>query len=322
LSFVPIGPKTTREPPTGAQMSATCSGNALMSLRSMLFVPADSEKKLARGADSGADALILDLEDAVAPARKPAAREMARAYLDAHRGQRRHQLWIRINPLDTEHALPDLAAIVGGAPDGLMLPKCNSVAEVRRLADYLSALEVREGVAAGSIKVMIVATETATAMFNLGSYAGAPRLVGMTWGAEDLATSVGAISNRDEDGRLTTLYQMARSLCVCAAASANVQPLDTAFLDFRNPDALRRTMEASRRDGFRGALAIHPDQVGPINETFTPSAEEVAWATRVTEAFAAEGAGVISLDGKMLDAPHLRQAEAVLALAKELAARG
>lgn len=292
--------------------------------RSYLFVPADSEKKLAKGADSGADALLLDLEDAVSAVRKPVAREMARAYLDARPLPRQQEIWIRINDLHSGFALDDLAAVVGGKPDGLMIPKTNSGVDVTLISHYLDILEVRDGVPPGHIKLMVVSTETAEAIFNLGTYKGSSkRLTGLSWGAEDLATSLGASSNKGPDGLLLPIYQLARSLCVAGAQTAGVTAYDTAFINFKDPEGLKATMAAARRDGYRGALAIHPDQVAVINEAFTPSEAEVAWARRVIAAFDAEpGAGVVSLEGKMLDRPHQRQAEAVLALYESIKARG
>ena len=288
-----------------------------MSLRSLLFVPGDSERKLAKAAGGAADALILDLEDAVAKDRLPLARSMVGEYLKSSRGQARaQQLWVRINPLSTADALPDLAAIVQGAPDGIVLPKTNSGADATLLGHYLTALETREGVEPGSIRIFAVATETPSAMFTLGTFAGStPRLWGMTWGAEDLPAAVGASTNLDESGKLDFTYQLARSLCLLAATAAGVEPIDTVYTDFRDPGGLERNAQAARRAGFTGKIAIHPDQVEIINRAFTPSAEEIAYAERVLAAFA-QGAGTVSLDGKMLDMPHLKQARRVLATLK------
>ena len=286
-------------------------------LRSMLFVPGDSERKLAKGAGSPADALILDLEDSVAAERTEIARGLVREYLDAHPDREARQLWVRINPLSTPLALADLAAVVAGRPDGIVLPKPHSGADVAVLDYYLSALEVRDGVAAGSVKIIPVATETAGAVFTLGSYAGcSARLVGMTWGAEDLAAALGASTNRAAHGGFAFTYEMARSLCLAGAVAADVQPLDTLYADFRDPDGLAADSRASRQTGFTGRLAIHPDQVSVINEAFTPDPAEVAHAQRVVDAFAASpGTGVVGLDGMMLDMPHLKQARRVLAMA-------
>ena len=293
-----------------------------MNLRSMLFVPGDSERKLAKVAGGPADALILDLEDAVAKERLGIARGMVGEYLKASRAKSGAQeRWVRINPMSTADALPDLAAIVAGAPDGIVVPKTNSANDAILLDHYLTALETREGVEVGATKILAVATETPAAMFTLGSFSGAtPRLYGMTWGAEDLPAAVGASTNLDEAGNLDFTYQLARSLCLLAATAAGVEPLDTVFTDFRDGDGLRRNAQAARRAGFTGKIAIHPDQVEIINQAFTPSADEVAYAKRVIEVFAA-GVGTVSLDGKMLDKPHLTQARRVIAAAEAAARR-
>jgi citrate lyase subunit beta/citryl-CoA lyase len=287
-----------------------------MNLRSMLFVPGDSERKLVKGSGSGADALVLDLEDSVPADRIGVARTMVREYLTGHRDRSKQELWVRINPLSTEKALPDLAAIAGGPPDGILLPKTTSASDVVTLDHYLSALEAREVVAQGSIRIMAVATETPIALFTLGTFAGcSPRLAGMTWGAEDLSSALGAATNRDAEGNLEFTYRLARSLCLAAAVAAEVQPIDTVFTDFRDSEGLRRESRAALRAGFTGKIAIHPDQVAGINDAFTPTAEDIAYAQRVIDAFAS-GAGTVGLDGKMLDMPHLKQAQKVLAAAK------
>lgn len=287
-----------------------------MILRSMLFVPGDSERKLAKSEASRADALVLDLEDSVAADRTAMAREMVLGYLRGHRERGKVQLWVRINPLSTPKGLPDLAAVVAGAPDGIVLPKVESASDCITLDHFLAALETREGLGQGSIKIIAVATETAAAMFSLGGFAGcSARLSGMTWGAEDLSAAVGASTNRDESGALGFTYQLARSLCLLAAVAANVQPIDTVSVNFRDGAALRTESVSALKEGFTGKLAIHPDQVDVINEAFTPSAEDLAHANRVVEAFAS-GAGTVGLDGKMLDMPHLKQARRVIALAE------
>jgi citrate lyase subunit beta/citryl-CoA lyase len=291
-----------------------------MTIRSMLFVPADSEKKLAKVAGGAADALILDIEDSVAPERKAAARDMAGAYLKSQTGMRKQKLWVRINPLDTADALLDLAAIVAARPDGVMLPKATSADDAVMLDHYLSALEVREGVEQGAIKVIVLATETGAAMFGLGSYSkNTPRLQGLTWGPEDLSTSVGASSNRDDSGELTFLYKMARGLCLAAAAAAEVEAVDTVYPNIADSDGLRRVCNDARRDGFRSKMAIHPDQVAIINDAFSPSDAEVSHARKIADLFAANpGAGTLKLDGKMIDIPHLKQAMRVLSLQEQL----
>ncbi len=283
-------------------------------LRSMLFVPGDSEKKLAKAASVGADALILDLEDAVAAARRPLAREMIQDYLKAA-DRSQGELWVRINPLDTADALRDVAAVAKARPDGIALPKCDGPHHVLQLSHFLDALEAEHGIEQGSIAICAIATETAIAPFSLGQYKGSPRLRVLTWGAEDLAAALGASSNKDAAGEYTAPYVLARSLCLFGAHGAGVQPLDTVCPDFRNPERLRRECNEGRRDGYLGKIAIHPDQVGIINEAFTPSAAEIAHAKAIIDAFAANPeAGALNLDGKMIDMPHLKQAERIIAL--------
>lgn len=289
-------------------------------LRSLLFVPGDSEKKIAKIADSGADAVILDLEDAVAADVKDAARALVRRTLDATpRGARAVELWVRVNPFDTGLTLTDLAAVMPGAPDGIVQPKIDGPDDVRRLSHYLDAMEAAQGLAPGSTRIIPVATETAAAPFGLSGFAGAglDRLAGLTWGAEDLATALGASTNRDVAGDFAFTYRMVRSLCLLAAKAAGVPAIDTLHADFRDDAGLRATSAAARAEGFSGRLAIHPAQVAPINEGFMPSADEIAHAQRVVAAFAERpGAGTVGLDGKMLDVPHRKQAEAVLATAR------
>jgi citrate lyase subunit beta/citryl-CoA lyase len=284
-------------------------------IRSLLFVPGDSERKVAKAREAGADALILDLEDSVAPERKAAAREICRAALSALSGQR---LFVRINALDTEDGAADLAAVMQGGPFGIMLPKCGSAHDLLRLGDMLTVLEAREGLAAGSTAVLPIVTETARAMLGFGSYAETrlPRLFGMTWGGEDLAADLGARTNRDEAGLYALPYQLARGFCLFAASARGAAPIDAVFTDIRDVQGLEREAEAAARSGFVGKMAIHPGQVEAINRAFTPDAAEVAHARRVMEAFAAAGSGVAVLDGRMLDRPHQRAAERVLAAAE------
>jgi citrate lyase subunit beta/citryl-CoA lyase len=287
-----------------------------MILRSMLFVPADSERKLAKSLGSPADALILDLEDAVAAPHKAAARAAAAAFVAEHASRLKAQLYVRINPLDSGLAMHDLAAVVVPGLAGIMLPKTNSADDVRRVAFCLDALEARAGIAPGTVRIVPVATETAPAMLTMASFTrDVPRLAGITWGAEDLSTAIGAISNRDADGHLSPLYTLANSMCLCAAAAAGVPAIDTLYADFRDPAGLAESCAVSRRRGFRGRIAIHPDQVALINEAFSPSEAEVAHARRVVEAFARQpDAGTVGLDGAMLDLPHLKQARRTLGL--------
>ncbi len=287
-----------------------------MNLRSWLFIPGDSEKKLGKADASAADVLILDLEDSVAAPAKAAARVLVRSFLDARPGPRSSQLWVRINPLDSGLALDDLVAVVPGRPDGVMIPKADGPADVERLSHYLDALEAQHGVGAGAIRILPVATETAAAPFQLGDYAKAalPRLAGLTWGAEDLATALGASTNLDETARWALTFRMVRSLTLLGARAAGVQPIDTLYVDFRDEEGLRTSCQAARSEGFTGRIAIHPAQVAVINAAFRPSVNEIEFARRVVAAFEANpSTGTVSLDGRMLDIPHLKQARQVLA---------
>ena len=287
--------------------------------RSWLFVPADSEKKLGKVDGCGADAVILDLEDAVAPDRKDAARAMAAAFVGERPvAARTGQLWVRINPLDGPLAMHDLAAVVRAAPDGVMLPKAAGPGDVARLSHCLDVLEVREGLTPGCIRILPVTTETAAAPFALRDYVGVvlPRLIGLTWGAEDLSAALGASTNRGADGDFAFTYRMVRSQMLLAAHAAGVAAIDTLYANFRDEAGLRATSRAARAEGFSGRLAIHPDQVAPINESFTPSAEELDFARRVVAAFDADPAiGTIGIDGRMIDRPHLVAARRTLAQA-------
>lgn len=287
-----------------------------MRMRSWLFAPGDSERKMAKAAASAADIALLDLEDAVTVDEKPRARTMVRGFLDAHPADV-SRLWVRINPVYGPHALPDLAAVIAGRPGGIMLPKSRGRADVELLDHYLSALEVAAGIERGTTRVIALVTETAEAMYTTGDYAGVPRLVAMTWGAEDLADSLGASDNRNPDGSYGFTYQMARSLCLIGAATAGVAAIETIQGDFRDLDGLRTRATQVRRDGYRGMLAIHPDQVAVINEAFSPTAEELAAAHEVVALFEANpGVGAIGYKGGMLDRPHLARAKALLASAE------
>jgi citrate lyase subunit beta/citryl-CoA lyase len=289
-----------------------------MRLRSMLFVPGDSERKFEKGSGCGADALILDLEDAVSPPQKGAARALV-ADLVARKQPRAWSCWVRLNALDTGLTLDDLAAVVRPGLDGIVLPKANGAQDVAEIGHYLAALEAKAGMAVGGVRIVVVATETAAAMFNLGSYAPAhPRLAGLTWGAEDLSAALGAATQKDPDGAWRPPYQTARTLCLLAAAAAGVAPLETLHADYRDTEGLIATSHVARRDGFTGRIAIHPDQIAPINACFTPSDADVAHAQRVVAAFAARPeAGTIGIDGKMYDVPHLKAAQRILAAHQE-----
>jgi citrate lyase subunit beta/citryl-CoA lyase len=288
-------------------------------MRSWLFVPGDSEKKAAKAATVGADVLIFDLEDSVTASAKDAARKTVADLIDSATG-RDWSLFVRVNPFDGDLTLADLDAVVRPGLDGILLPKPEGGPDVARLAAELDAREGRAGMAPGSTRIAVVATETPAAVFSLGSYAPAhPRLAALTWGAEDLAAAVGATGNRDEAGAFTEPYRMVRNLALFAAAAAGTAPIDTLHADFRDLAGLEADCRASRRDGFVGRLAIHPAQVETINRCYTPSEAEIAWARRIVEAFAANpGSGALGLDGRMIDLPHLIGARKTLAAAGAL----
>ena len=281
-----------------------------MTLRSLLFVPGDRPERMVKALGLGADALILDLEDAVAPAAKPAARAAVAAFLRAHPQPRACQLFVRVNPLDGGLLADDLAALAGTAPDGVVLPKAAGAESIRALAALLAA----QGLAA---PILPVASETAAAVFQLGSYSAvAGLLAGLTWGAEDLPAAIGASTAREADGTYTPVYETVRSLALLGAHAAGVPAIETVYPAFRDLAGLAAYAARGRRDGFTGMMAIHPDQIAVINAAFTPSAEEIAAARRVIAAFAAEpGAGALHLDGRMIDRPHLIAAERLLARA-------
>jgi citrate lyase subunit beta / citryl-CoA lyase len=285
-----------------------------MRLRSLLFVPGDSERKFARGRECGADALILDLEDSVAPPQKAAARALAAKLIDDEQ-RRDWSLFVRVNALDTGLTLDDLAAVVKPGLDALLIPKTDAAADLERIGHYLDALEARAGMPQGSVKLASVATETPGAMFALGSYAPAqPRLIALTWGAEDLSAALGATDNKEVDGAWTFPYQLARAQCLIAASAAGVAAIDTLFADYRDLAGLEQDCRRSRRDGFAGRLAIHPDQIAAINRSFAPSPAEIERARRIVAAFEANpGAGTLGIDGKMVDLPHLKAARKTLA---------
>ncbi len=287
-------------------------------LRSLLFIPGDSEKKLAKADASGADAVILDLEDAVAPANKPAARKLVAAFLKSRpKAARKVQVWVRVNPLDTGITLEDLVAVVGHEPDGIMQPKTDGPDDVERLSHYIDALEAQAGLEHGAIKIIPVATETAIAPFHLGefAYADLDRLAGLSWGAEDLAAAVGGQGNRMPDGSWMYTYQMVRAQVLLAAHAAGVAAIDTLYADFRDEEGLRAESRLARAEGFTGRLVIHPAQVTSVNESFSPSDEEVTMARKIVAAFEAEpDTGTIGIDGKMYDIPHLKGARKTLQL--------
>ena len=279
-------------------------------------MPADSERKLEKAQHAGADALILDLEDSVAADARPAARELAREYLSG-----KDNVWVRINPIGSEDAAADLGEIMAAAPRGIVLPKSRGVADVQTLAAALDSLEEQHGIAAGSTRILPICTETPEALFSLGSYKNdTPRLSGLSWGAEDLSTAVGAAANRDEGGAWLPPYELARSLCLFAAAAAKVPAIDTVYTDFRNSEGLASYAANARRDGFSGMLAIHPAQVDVINRAFVPTSVELERARKIVALFDQNpGAGALGMNGEMIDRPHLLQARRILELANRLA---
>ncbi len=288
-------------------------------MRSLLFVPADSPKKLDKGMTSGADALIVDLEDSIAPANKAAARQSALAFLkEAAKAKARPRLLVRVNAISTGLIDADLDAVVPGAPDAILLPKANGGPSVTHLDAKLSAREAIAGLPENSIGIVALATETAASLFVTGSYGGSStRLSGLTWGAEDLSAELGAEANRDESARFLDPYRLARALCLAGAAAAEVPAIDTVYVDFRNDLDLRRECEEARRDGFTAKMAIHPAQVAPINEVFTPTPDMIAQARQIVDAFAAApDVGVVGIDGKMFDRPHLARAQRLLTRTK------
>jgi len=288
--------------------------SAVAAVRSWLFVPGDSARKQEKAAASVADALILDLEDSVAAELLPQARARICNFLVSRRERSRQQVWVRVNALASGKLPEDLAAVMAGAPDGIVLPKVSSAREALEVSRLLLLLEREHDCAPGATKLLVIATETAQALFAFGDYATTPnaRLAGLTWGVEDLSAALGAAA-REVDGSLTFTFELARSLCLLAAAAAGVPAIDGVCVDFRNNDALIREAARAARDGFMGKLAIHPAQVGPINAAFSPQPEEIARAREVIAAFAAApNAGVLSLDGQMLDRPHLIRAQRIL----------
>jgi citrate lyase subunit beta / citryl-CoA lyase len=280
-------------------------------MRSMLFVPGDSPRKFEKASQCKASALILDLEDSVVPGRKEEARGLTRAMLSGVRSGPR--LYVRINALDTDMTLRDLAAVMPAAPDGIVLPKSQSGDDVRRLSLWLEAFEAAAGTVPGSTRIVVVATETAGSIFGLGTYKdSSARLEGLMWGAEDLAASLGATEN-GEAGTFHSPYRLARDLCLMGAAAANVAAIDTVYTDIENLAGLERETRIARRDGFSAKALIHPKHVDVVNAAFEPSAEQRAWAEKVIAAFAASpDLGALRLDGKMIDKPHLRAARRIV----------
>jgi citrate lyase subunit beta/citryl-CoA lyase len=287
-------------------------------MRSLLFVPGDSERKLEKGFGAGADAVIIDLEDSVAGANKAVARDVAARFISSQKQGTSSAIYVRVNDLSTGLTDDDLAALVPAKPDGIMLPKSNSGQDVQQLAAKLRVHEAESGLPDGAIRILPIITETAAGVLAAASYAGASaRLAGLTWGAEDLSAAIGARSARDENGRYTDVFRLARAMTILAAGAAEVAAIDTVFPDFRDMAAFERECRDAERDGFTGKMAIHPAQVPVINGAFTPSTEVVERSRAIVQAFAAAGnPGVVGIDGKMYDRPHLRLAERLLARAR------
>lgn len=288
-------------------------------MRSFLFIPGDSERKQVKAFASGADALILDLEDSVAPSRKVAAREMTRAFLAEHAPTTsRPFLLVRINSLETTYWADDLAGVMSGKPDAILLPKPRTGEDVQRLSVALDHAEATAGTAVGATRIFVIATEVPLSVLHMSSYVdSSARLEGLTWGAEDLGAEIGAVTNRRPDGTWTSPFQLARDMTLFTATAAKVLPIDTVYVNFRDLAGLERECLEAARDGFTGKMAIHPDQVAVINAAFTPSKPEIARAEQILALFAANpGSGALSLDGQMIDIPHFRHAERTMARAK------
>lgn len=287
-------------------------------MRSLLFVPGDSERKLEKGFASETDVVIIDLEDSVAAQNKATAREVAAGFITRHRAATKAAIYVRVNDLTTGLTDDDLAAVVGSRPDGIMLPKSNSGQDIQQLSAKLRVQEARAGLADGAIRILPIITETAAGVLAAASYAGASsRLSGLTWGAEDLSAAIGARTARDEQGRYTDVFRLARTMTLLAASSAEVAAVDTVFPNFSDMAGFEAECREAERDGFTAKMAIHPAQVSVINAAFTPSREAVERSAAIVAAFAAAGdPGVVGIDGKMYDRPHLRLAERLLARAK------
>lgn len=292
------------------------SDTATIKMRSWLFAPGDSEKKMAKAIASDADIALLDLEDSVVPERKAEARKMVADAIASAPDKRR--IWVRVNPLSGDWTKGDLEAVIAAGPGGVFLPKAQGGHDVATLDTMITPLEQAAGIEAGSVKVAALVTETAAAMFTTGTYDGAPRLAAMSWGAEDLSSELGASEQRGADGEYTHVFEMARSLCLLGAIKAGVMPIETVQPEFRDLEALETRARGVRAQGFRGMLAIHPAQIAPINAAFTPSEDELAHARAIVQAFADNPtAGALQLDGNMIDRPHLALAQRLLAEAGE-----
>lgn len=280
-------------------------------MRSWLFAPGDSERKMQKAISSYADIVLLDLEDSVAPNQKNRARYLVSEFLS--KLEDRARTWVRINPLGSDDCDADLKAIMAFAPGGIFLPKAEGRADIEELDGKLTKLELENSIQQGSTLVAALVTETAKAMFNCGDYQNSPRLIAMSWGAEDLASVLGARLQQNPDGSYMPTFELARSLCLLGAVAANVVPVETVMPDFKDLETLKKRAEMVRSQGYRGMLAIHPGQIDIINQAFSPTAEEVSYAREVVRAFAENpGSGTVGLNGQMLDRPHLLLAQKVL----------
>src|SRR5215467_4963962 len=290
-------------------------------MRSLMFIPGDDENKLAKGVGCGADALILDLEDAVSAARKAAARQISARYIAATRAlERRPLIYVRVNALDTPYWEDDLAGVMGSRPDGVLLPKARSGGDVHTLSIALNHAEERAGIDRGATRIIAIATEVPVSLLQMHTYVGSSsRLAGLSWGAEDLSAVFGAKANREADGAWTSPYQLARNLCLITASAADVQPIDTVFVDLRDMQGFRVEARIATRYGFTAKMAIHPAQVPIINELFTPTAEEVGLAQEIVQLFAQNpNAGALAFQGQMLDRANVVRAERILVRAKSV----
>ena len=289
-----------------------------MNLRSFLFVPGDSQRKLSKAASTQADALILDLEDSVEASQSDPARGLVTDYLLAHpKAQRQQQVWVRVKPAQDPEMLRDLVAAMRGEPDGIFLPKVRNAEDLSTVSHYMTALEASSDLTPGSTFLAPILAEHPQSLLDISSFRTLDaRVAAMSWGPIDLMAALGASTNRDSDGEFETLYAYARGVCVVAARNGNVLPVDTISGDYRDADALRRDCIASKKLGFRAKMAIHPDQVDIINTAFAPSDDEIDLAMKVIKAFEQSGSGVVGLHGVMLDKPHLKQAQELLSRAK------
>ena len=286
-------------------------------MRSYLFVPGNDESKIIKAFDTDADAVVMDLEDSVAPPDRNKARSIVRDALEALPPSMRKEgpkAFVRVNPLGDGEAFRDLDSVMPGRPDGVLLPKCRDGENAKKLSEMLVAKESELAITTGTVKLIAIATETARSVFGLGSYGGStPRLLGLGWGAEDLSADMGALANRDEQGLFLPPYQLVRNLCLIAAHAARVEAIDTVHIDYKDHAGLKRECDAALRDGFTAKMAIHPAQIPIINEAFTPFKSDVEQSRALVEAFAKAGnPGVLGIEGKMYDRPHLMRAEKIV----------